>query len=82
MNGLDSGVNVCCNLTISFRTDREMMTAVEDVSLDVYPGGTLARVSKSGCGKAVTSKSIMRPLPWALFVARRDLLSRGPQPAL
>ena len=51
------------NLTTSFRTDRGVVTAVDDVSFDVYPGETVALVGESGCGKTVTSKSVMRLLP-------------------
>ncbi len=50
-------------LTTSFRTDRGTLTAVDDVSFDLYPGETLGIVGESGCGKTVTSKSIMRLLP-------------------
>jgi len=51
------------NLTTSFRTDRGVVTAVDDVSFELYPGESLGVVGESGCGKTVTSKSIMRLLP-------------------
>lgn len=51
------------NLRTSFRTDEGEVTAVEDVSFDVYKGKTLGIVGESGCGKSVTSLSIMRLIP-------------------
>jgi peptide/nickel transport system ATP-binding protein len=51
------------DLTTRFRTDAGVVTAVEGVSFDLSKGETLGIVGESGCGKTVTSKSIMRLLP-------------------
>lgn len=51
------------NLTTSFRSDQGIVTAVDKVSFDLFPGESLGLVGESGCGKTVTSKSIMRLLP-------------------
>lgn len=50
-------------LVTGFETDAGMVTAVDGVSFDVYPGKTLGIVGESGCGKSVTALSIIRLLP-------------------
>ena len=50
-------------LSTSFRTDRGMVTAVNNVSFDLMQGEALGIVGESGCGKSVTARSIMRLLP-------------------
>ena len=51
------------NLSVGFRTERGNVTAIEGVSFQVRPGEILGIVGESGCGKSVTSRSIMRLLP-------------------
>lgn len=46
-----------------FETDRGPARAVDGVSFDVRRGETLGIVGESGCGKSVTSLSIMRLIP-------------------
>ena len=48
------------NLTTSFKTERGVVNAVQGVSLHVDRGEILGLVGESGCGKSVTSQSIMR----------------------
>ena len=51
------------NLVVSFDTDRGKITPVNGVSFQVKRGKTLAIVGESGCGKSVTSLSIMGLIP-------------------
>ena len=47
------------NLTLRFRTDEGLVTAVNDVSFDIAPGEVLGLVGESGSGKSVIAKSLM-----------------------
>ncbi|MCA9557763.1 MAG: ABC transporter ATP-binding protein [Myxococcales bacterium] len=51
------------NLRTYFKTAAGVARAVDDVSFSVAPGETLGIVGESGCGKSVTSLSIMRLVP-------------------
>ncbi len=51
------------NLCTAFFTEEGEVRAVDDVSFNVYKGKTLGIVGESGCGKSVTSLSIMRLIP-------------------
>ncbi|MNK84621.1 Oligopeptide transport ATP-binding protein OppD [compost metagenome] len=48
------------NLKTRFQTDDGSFYAVDDVSFNVKKGQTLGIVGESGCGKSVTSLSVMR----------------------
>lgn len=47
-------------LSTSFRTERGLLKAIDGVSFPVYKGEILGVVGESGCGKSVTSQSILR----------------------
>lgn len=51
------------NLITEFRTADGNVQAVRDVSFFVKKGETLCIVGESGCGKSITSLSIMGLLP-------------------
>lgn len=51
------------NLTLQFKTDEGLITAVEDVSFDLVPGEVMGLVGESGSGKSVTAKSLMQLNP-------------------
>jgi oligopeptide/dipeptide ABC transporter ATP-binding protein len=51
------------NLNVGFETNRGLLRPVRDVSFSIYPGQTVALVGESGCGKSVTSLSILRLIP-------------------
>jgi oligopeptide/dipeptide ABC transporter ATP-binding protein len=48
------------NLCTTFKTERGRMKAIDGVSFSVYRGEILGLVGESGCGKSVTSQSVMR----------------------
>lgn len=51
------------DLRVSFHTDRGVVQAVNGVSFTLENGKTLGIVGESGCGKSVTSLSILQLLP-------------------
>jgi len=48
------------NLATHFFTEEGVVKSVQDVSFEVNPGEVLGVVGESGCGKSVTSMSILR----------------------
>jgi len=48
------------DLSTKFNTERGQLKAIDGVSFDVFKGEILGVVGESGCGKSVTSQSILR----------------------
>jgi peptide/nickel transport system permease protein len=51
------------DLCVEFHTDAGPIRVTDDVSFDVHAGRIVGLVGESGCGKTVTSMSILRLLP-------------------
>lgn len=65
------------NLQTAFTTDGREVVSVEDVSFRLDAGQTLGIVGESGCGKSVTSSSIMRLLGRKGRVRRGEIRFEG-----
>ena len=55
-------------LNVSFKNGKELMNVVTDLSFDIDAGESVALVGESGCGKSVTSLSLMRLLSRKLSI--------------
>src|SRR5476649_100054 len=51
------------DLRTHFHTDAGIARAVDGISFNIRPGECVALVGESGCGKSVTTLTIMRLLP-------------------
>jgi len=66
------------NLKTYFKTENGIAHAVDDVSFNLNAGETLGIVGESGCGKSVTSLSIMRLIDQPPgFFAGGEILFKG-----
>ena len=72
------------HLSVSFRTGTREIQVVDDVSIDLMPGQTVAVVGESGSGKSTTAAAINRLLPESgritsgeVWFGGRDLTSLG-----
>lgn len=65
------------NLHVSFKTDEGLVHAVRGVSFDLYKGETLCIVGESGCGKSVTSKTIMGILSSSAVIEEGSVMYEG-----
>lgn len=66
------------HLQTAFRGDRgEEIVSIDDVSFELKPGETIGIVGESGCGKSVTSLSIMRLLGQKGRIRKGQILFEG-----
>ncbi|GHC94915.1 dipeptide/oligopeptide/nickel ABC transporter ATP-binding protein [Nocardiopsis terrae] len=62
---------------VGYRTGRRSrVTAVHDVSFDLYPGQSMALVGESGCGKTTLGLALLRLLPRTGVVSGGEILFR------
>jgi oligopeptide/dipeptide ABC transporter ATP-binding protein len=66
------------DLTVEFKTDDGMLTAVDHVSFEVLHNETLGIVGESGSGKSVTSLAILGLLPKSARVSGEVLFKGEP----
>jgi peptide/nickel transport system ATP-binding protein len=65
------------DLRVSFRTEDGVVRAVDDLSLQVLPGGILGIVGESGSGKTVSMMAVMRLIRDPNAVIEGEVLYRG-----
>lgn len=63
MKKTDSALLEIKNLRTYFYTEEGIVKAVDGLDLELHEGETLAVVGESGCGKSVTSLSVLRLIP-------------------
>ncbi len=65
------------NLSVDLMSVRGIVYALDGVCLDIMPGEIHGLVGESGCGKSMTSKSIMRLHNPARSRVRGEILFEG-----
>ena len=66
------------DLRIVLNSDGDDVHIVDGINFDITPGKVLAVVGESGCGKSVTSQSLLRLLPHELRIASGRINFRDP----
>ena len=61
------------NLITAFRIDKKEYPVLRDISFDIYENETVCMVGESGCGKSVTTLSVMGLLPENAVVQQGEI---------
>lgn len=77
MRGLEKNFLEVEKLQTAFRTDKGEVISVEEVSFQLKPGETIGIVGESGCGKSVTSLSVMRLLGSSGMIKKGSVTFNG-----
>ena len=67
------------DLNVKFRVRGRVLTAIRDISLDIYEGESIAIVGESGCGKSVLTKAFAGMLDNNGFIDHGDILFHDPE---
>jgi len=65
------------DLTVTYKTRAGVVSAIDNLSLDVYKGEVIGLVGESGCGKSTLGKAIMRMIPKPGKITNGKLLFQG-----
>ena len=65
------------DLSVAYVNAKQVDTAVERVSFDIYPGEIVGFVGESGCGKSTLLQAVMRILPPPGFISGGKVLFQG-----
>jgi oligopeptide/dipeptide ABC transporter ATP-binding protein len=76
-NNITSPLLEVKNLRTYFKSEDGLVRAVDGVDFNVMPGEVLGLVGESGCGKSVTSLSIMRLIAPPGYVETGEILFEG-----
>ena len=62
------------DLNVKFRVRGRVLTAIRDISLDIYENETIAIVGESGCGKSVFTKTFAGTLDNNGYIEHGDII--------
>lgn len=65
------------HLSVDYLTNKDALRAVDGLSFSLEPGGALALVGESGCGKTTTMLSLLRLLPKEGRIVGGSIIYKG-----